>query len=67
MCDVRILGTMRSQKITRNRVLGIGSAAGFDLLPFREQGWQVEGLEPNAAMAKFAREQLQLPTVSCAM
>nr|BCX01633.1 MAG: hypothetical protein KatS3mg041_1679 [Bacteroidota bacterium] len=41
-------------------VLDIGSAAGFILWGFREQGWQAVGLEPNAQMAAYGRQQLGL-------
>jgi SAM-dependent methyltransferase len=42
------------------RLLDIGSAAGFILKGLTQQGWEGNGLEPNARMAAYAREQLQM-------
>jgi SAM-dependent methyltransferase len=36
--------------------LDVGCAAGFHAMEFIQQGWQVEGIEPNAWMAEHARE-----------
>ena len=44
------------------RLLDVGSAAGFFALPFQRAGWQVQGIEPNARMARHAREVLGVPT-----
>ena len=41
-------------------LMGVGAAAGFDLLPFREAGWHVAGIEPNASMCAWGRENFQL-------
>lgn len=41
-------------------VLDIGAAAGFVLRGFVESAWSGRGVEPNAAMAAHAREQLGL-------
>ncbi|MEM6348580.1 MAG: methyltransferase domain-containing protein, partial [Bacteroidota bacterium] len=46
------------------RMLDIGSAAGFILQGFKEQGWQGVGVEPNQAMANYAFEQLGLSVVN---
>lgn len=40
------------------RLLDVGAAAGFILQGLREEGWDGVGVEPNAAMARHAREQL---------
>lgn len=40
--------------------LDIGCAAGFSLQGMVESGWHGVGLEPNATMAKYAREENQL-------
>lgn len=42
------------------RVLDIGSAAGFILRGFVDQGWEGVGVEPNAAMVRHARDELGL-------
>ncbi len=41
-------------------VLDVGAAAGFILQGFRDAGWTGLGVEPNATMARFAREELSL-------
>jgi SAM-dependent methyltransferase len=46
------------------RMLDVGAAAGFMLQGFHDAGWAGCGIEPNARMARFAREQLALD-VAC--
>jgi SAM-dependent methyltransferase len=41
-------------------VLDVGAAAGFLLKGFEDLGWRGEGIEPNATMARHAREALGL-------
>ena len=41
-------------------MLSVGTATGHVMSGFLNGGWQGEGIEPNAKMAKFAREQLSL-------
>lgn len=40
------------------RVLDVGSAAGFILKGLEEEGWKGAGIEPNPAMAEYARRHL---------
>jgi len=40
------------------RMLDVGAAAGFLLKGFQDEGWKGEGVEPNARMAAYGREQL---------
>ncbi len=42
------------------KLLDVGSAAGFILQGFADENWKGIGLEPNATMAKFGREKLNL-------
>ena len=42
------------------RLLDVGCAAGFVLRGFLDEGWDGEGVEPNAAMADYARSRLGL-------
>ena len=42
-------------------LLDIGTAAGFVLRGFLDEGWNGKGIEPNARMAEFARTRLGLP------
>jgi len=44
----------------RGRLLEIGSATGFFLATARERGWQVAGIEPHTAVAKWSVENLGL-------
>ena len=46
------------------RLLDVGAAAGFILKGLAEAGWEGHGIEPNATMARHAREQLNLD-VAC--
>lgn len=43
---------------TKGIVLDVGAAAGFLLKGFIDEGWRGVGLEPNASMAKYGREEL---------
>lgn len=45
------------------KILDVGAAAGFVLQEFARAGWDAHGVEPNASMARFARERLQLDVV----
>jgi len=42
-------------------VLDVGAAAGFTLRGLSEAGWQGFGVEPNAGMAKYARQRFGFP------
>lgn len=42
------------------RVVAVGAAAGFDLLPFRDAGCDVVGIEPNRMMCDYAQQRLGL-------
>lgn len=47
----------------RGRLLELGSSLGFLLDEFRKDGWDVLGVDPNAAACRVARERLQLPVI----
>jgi SAM-dependent methyltransferase len=49
-----------SQRMAPGTVLDIGTAAGFFLSVLADRGWKAQGIEPNASMAAFARNQFQL-------
>lgn len=44
----------------KGRMLDVGAAAGYILQGFIDKNWQGVGLEPNAEMAKFGRENFGL-------
>ena len=44
----------------KGKILDIGAAAGFLLKGFADKNWRGVGLEPNAEMARFGREKLNL-------
>jgi SAM-dependent methyltransferase len=44
----------------KGKMLDVGAAAGFLLKGFIENGWQGVGLEPNAEMARYGRDKLNL-------
>lgn len=44
----------------KGKMLDVGAAAGFLLKGFAAENWNGIGLEPNAEMAKFGRESLNL-------
>jgi len=49
------------QKYTRpGTVFDVGSAAGFILKGLTQKGWTGKGIEPNASMADYARETLNM-------
>jgi SAM-dependent methyltransferase len=61
---LRKRGLMYAGKMARfakpGRMLDVGAAAGYILQGFADAGWNGTGLEPNASMAAFGREQLGL-------
>jgi SAM-dependent methyltransferase len=59
----RRYGDLLSEHVAPGRVLDVGSAAGFLLAGLQDAKWTVTGLEPNAAMATYARDTLGLDTV----
>ncbi len=48
-------------------VLDVGAAAGFVLQGFEDAGWRGQGIEPNAAMARFAKEKLGVNVVNSSL
>ena len=61
---LRARGRMYAKKLAKftktGRVLDVGAAAGFILKGLSDEGWSGIGLEPNAAMAAYGRENLGL-------
>ena len=57
-------GRMYAGKIVKyikpGRMLDVGAAAGFILKGFTDEGWTGSGIEPNAAMAAYGRDELAL-------
>ncbi len=47
--------------MTPGTMLDVGAAAGFILQGFFDNGWQGQGIEPNAGMVRHAQQTLQLP------
>jgi len=47
---------LRSAHAKRGRLLEIGCSMGFLLAKFREDGWDVEGIEPNKGYCEFVKE-----------
>lgn len=47
---------LRRQYPKRGRLLEIGCSMGFLLAKFREDGWEVEGIEPNRGYCEFIGE-----------
>jgi 2-polyprenyl-3-methyl-5-hydroxy-6-metoxy-1,4-benzoquinol methylase len=47
--------------VSPGRILDIGAAAGLILKGFEDEGWQGQGLEPNAKMADYAQQTLNIP------
>lgn len=45
-------------------VLDVGSAAGFILMGFQDEGWTGSGIELNKGMAEYARRELKLDVFS---
>ena len=54
-------GRILSRFSRPGRLLDVGAAAGFIMQGFAQTGWRGEGIEPNPAMAAFARERLNYP------
>jgi len=50
-----------SKYVRKGRVLDIGTAGGSFLAVAKRQGWQVEGIEPNRWLCKWALEHYSIP------
>ncbi len=57
----RRYGQLLSNYMTPGAVLDVGAASGFVLQGLFDCGWKGSGLEPNASMAAYARNDLGLP------
>ncbi len=61
---LRARGKMYADKIASftnpGKMLDVGAAAGYILQGFRDKGWSGTGVEPNASMAAFGRDELGL-------
>ena len=51
----------------RGRLLEIGSSFGYLLASFRDDGWTVTGVEPNAGLNRHARSTLELDVISATL
>lgn len=47
--------------VSLGRILDVGAAAGLLLQGFEDGGWRGQGIEPNAAMARYAQQTLNIP------
>lgn len=56
-----------SRYLQPGAVLDIGAAAGFTLEGFRRADWQGCGIEPNPAMAEYARERFRIPVEAASL
>ena len=56
----RRYGALLKRHAPVGTLLDVGAAAGFVAQGLRDEGWSVNGLEPNPRMAAHAREQLGL-------
>lgn len=56
----RRYGRLLLRYMPAGRVLDVGASAGFILKGMVDEGWQGDGIEPNATMARFARERYGL-------
>ena len=54
---------MYLQGMTPGRVLEVGCGSGARLAELRERGWNVQGIEPDAAAAAVARDFYMVPVV----
>jgi len=48
----------------RGKILEIGSSLGFLLKTFRDDGWQVLGVEPDAILVRYARNRQGIETIN---
>jgi SAM-dependent methyltransferase len=53
----RRYGRILQQHVRPGRVLDVGAAAGFILRGLADYGWEPQGLEPNARLAEYGRQQ----------
>jgi len=66
-CQRWVSRVVRMRGGARGRWLDVGCSAGFVLEAAQQAGFQVHGVELEAAAVDFAREQLGLPNISCGM
>ncbi|MGC4066405.1 MAG: class I SAM-dependent methyltransferase [Polyangiaceae bacterium] len=48
----------------RGKVLEVGSSLGFTLQAFRQEGWDVMGVEPDRNAWRYATQKLNIPTIN---
>lgn len=53
----------KSHQIASGHMLDLGCAYGATMIPFRDAGWQVDGIDPEEASVNFAQQTLNLPVV----
>lgn len=52
---------LAQRSIAAGRMLDLGCAYGATMIPFRNAGWEVEGIDPEEASVVFGRETLKVP------
>ncbi len=60
----RCYGRLLDNYMTPGSVLDVGAAGGFVLQGLFDWGWKGSGLEPNATMAAYARDDLGVPVAT---
>lgn len=63
----RYYADLVSRYVQPGELLDVGAAAGFLLKGFLDAGWNGMGVEPNEAMARYAREELNVLVTSAPM
>lgn len=53
----------QTHKVNPGRMLDLGCAYGATMIPFKEHGWAIAGIDPEQASVDFGREKLGLPVV----
>ncbi len=55
-----------SRKVTKGKILEVGSSFGYFLQECEEKGYQAYGIEPSKECTRFAREELEVRNIACA-
>lgn len=63
----RYAALLAEKGIVPGKLLDVGCAAGFIMQGFINRGWQATGIEPNAKMAAYGRDEMKLNILNAAV
>ena len=53
----------KNRSIPKGKMLDLGCSFGGAMIPFRDRGWSVHGIDPEEASVEYGQKELDLPIV----